>query len=269
MKWTLPRTVLSSSDRLGKSKLTGFRVLAPLLALFLLAAKKIDYVQNCLKDAGGVERFDRVETVDWTFMIARPSEKGVIQWHGRQRLQRVGKDFLVREDVETPEGVWTVFVGSDCWVQKDGYLEMDKAVFDARVADTRARAFWVLAPFTFMDESTAGDYLGSAYFHSRLLRRVRVVPKGNPPIPGPFVLQLDPETSRLCGVSFGEGADRLLWEEHEMIQNLLRSSGQWTWFNGDEKRTLVLRVRSIVFNSYLGENVFKATAHVSQGDSPP
>ena len=108
--WMSPRTVLSSSDRLGKNKLTGFRILAPLLALLLLAAKKIDYVQECLKDAGGVEHFDRVETVDWTFLLARPSEKGVIKWHGRQRLKRVGTGFLIREDVETPEGVLTVLL---------------------------------------------------------------------------------------------------------------------------------------------------------------
>ncbi len=267
--WTPPRTVLSSSDRLGKSKLTRFRLLAPLLALFFLAAKKIDPVQMCLKDAGGVERFDRVETVDWSFLLARPSEKGVIKWVGRQRMKRVETGFLIREDLETPEGVWTIFVGSDCWVQKDGYLEMDKTVFDARVADARARAFWVLAPFTFMDRSTTGESLGSSYFHSRLFRRVRVDPQGNPPIPGPFILQLDPETHRLCGVSFEERGESLLWEDQEMVQNLLRTPGQWTWFNGDEKRTIVLRVRSIVFNSYLGENVFTASAHASLGESTP
>lgn len=241
----------------------------PLLALLLLAAKKIDYVQECLKDAGGVERFDRVETVDWTFLMARPSEKGVIKWHGRQRLKRVGAGFLIREDVETPEGVWTIFVGSDCWVQRDGYLVMDKAVFDDRVADVRARAFWVLAPFTFMDKSTIGEYLGSAYFHARLFRRVRVDPHGNSPIPGPFVLQLDPDTSRLCGVSFEDRGESLLWEDHEMMQNLLRSPGQWTWFHGDEKRALVLRVSSIVFNSYLGDNVFTASAHAATGEPTP
>ena len=54
-----------------------------------------------------------------------------------------------------------------------------------------------------------------------------------------------------------------------MVQNLLRTPGQWTWFNGDEKRTIVLRVRSIVFNSYLGENVFTASAHASLGESTP
>lgn len=238
----------------------------PLFALSLLAAKKIDYVQNCLKDAGGVEHFDRLETVDWTFMIARPSEKGVIKWHGRQRLQRVGTEFLIREDVETPDGIWTIFVGSDCWVQKDGFLVMDKSVFDARVADTRARAFWILAPFSFLDKSSVGDYLGSAYFQSRLLRRVRVDPKGSPPFPGPIVLQLDPETSRLCGVLFEEGGECLLLEDHEMYQNLLRSPGQWTRYNPEGKRTEVLRANAVIFNSYIGENVFKATAHVSQGD---
>jgi hypothetical protein len=243
-----------------------FKFLVPLLSLSLLAAKKIDYVQNCLKDAGGVEHFERVETVDWTFLIARPSEKGVIKWHGRQRMQRLGPEFLIREDVETPEGVWTIFVGSDCWVQKDGFLVTDKTVFDARVADTRARAFCLLAPFTFLDKSTGGDYLGSAYFQSRLLRRVRVDPKGFSPIPGPLVLQLDPETSRLNGLVFEKGGEGLLMEDPEMHQNLLRSPGQWTWYNAEGKRTEILRANSVVFNSYIGENVFKATAHVSQGE---
>lgn len=243
-------------------------LILPFLSVLLISAKKIDYVQNCLKDAGGVERFDRVETVDWTFLIARSSEKGVLKWHGRQRMQRVGTDFLIREDVETPEGIWTIFVGSDCWVQKDGFLVMDKTIFDARVADTRARAFWLLAPFSFLDKSSGGDYLGSAYFHSRLLRRVRTETKGDLPIPGSVVLQLDPETSRLCGVLFEEGGEGLLMEDYELHQNLLNVPGQWTRYNAEGKRTEVLRASSIIFNSYIGENVFRATAHVSQGDSP-
>lgn len=241
----------------------------PFLSLLLISAKKVDYVADCLKDAGGEGRFSRVETVDWAFAIARPSEKGVVTWRGRQRMKRLGTDFLIREDVETPEGVWTVFVGSECWVQKNGFLVTDKMVFEERVADTRARAFWVLAPFSFLDMTSKGDYLGSAYFESRLVRKVqveRVVSKGPLPFSPPWVLQLDPETSRLRGIAFGEGGERLLFEDHTLRQNLLNIPERWTTLNGAGKRTAVLQVKGVVYNSYLDENVFTASAHATQGE---
>jgi hypothetical protein len=246
-------------------------LIVPFLPLLLLSAKQVNYVADCLKDAGGEGHFARVETVDWAFAIARPSEKGVVTWRGRQRMKRFGTDFLIREDLETPEGVWTIFVGSESWVQKDGFLVMDKTVFDERVADARARSFWALAPFSFLEMASKGDYVGSAYFESRLVRRVRVEPgesKGPLPFSPPWVLQLDPDTSRLRGIAFGEGGERLLFEDHTLRQNLLNIPERWTTFNGAGQRMAVLQVRGVVYNSYLDENVFTASAHATQGEYP-
>lgn len=245
-------------------------LILPFLSVLLISAKKADYVGDCLKDGGGIDRFARVETVDWGFALSRPSEKGPVTWHGRQRLKRQGPDFLIREDLETPEGVWTVFVGSESWVQKDGFLVSDTTVLDSRLADARTRAFWVLAPFTFLEGASNADYLGSAYFESRLVRKVKVElgPAVPPTVSSPLVLQLDPETSRLRGVYFVEGDERLLFEDHALYQNLLNVPGQWTRFDSTGRRVEVLRLKGVVFNGYLDENTFKASAPVTQGEYP-
>lgn len=245
--------------------------LVSLLALALLSAKKVDYVQNCLKEAGGTAHFDRVETVDWSFAVARPSEKGVVTWRGRQRMKRVGSEFTIREDLDTPKGYWTIWVGAITAAQNNGVPVTDPAVVDALAADTRGRSFWVLAPFSFLDAASVGDYLGSAYFQSQLLRRVKIDLRKNvfSPIPGPLVLQLDPETSRLRGVAWGSGeGGECLLEEQEMRQNLLSTPGLWTRFNAAGKRMEVVRVNGIIFNSFIDDRFFTASADAPQGESP-
>jgi hypothetical protein len=173
----------------------------PLAAVLLLAAKTPDYFNDCLKDAGGAAHYGRVETVDWSFSLARPSPAGVVTWRGRQRLRRVGNDFQVREDLETPEGRWTVWTGSAPFVLKNGIPVSDPAIRDARVADARRRVFWLMAPFTFSESSLSSRYLGSAYFQTRLVRRVALDlnPNGEIPVSAPVVLLW----TRTCPVCAG------------------------------------------------------------------
>jgi hypothetical protein len=243
-------------------KLSARLYLVPLLALFLVSAKKIDRIQTCLKEAGGLAHFDRVETVDWIFSVARPSDKGVVTWRGRQRLKRVGSEFSIREDVETPNGFWTVWVGAITAVQKNGLPVTEPAVVDALGADTRKRAFWVLAPFSFLDAASQGEYLGSAYFQSRLVHRVKIDLKKELgfPISGPVVLQLDPDTALLRGVSWGgEKGGECLLEDYEMRQNLLNVPALWTLYNTSGERMEVLRANGCIFNSYIEDSLFSVS----------
>ncbi|MBK8574710.1 MAG: hypothetical protein IPN90_03180 [Elusimicrobia bacterium] len=236
--------------------------IVPLLALLLISAKKIDRIQNSLKEAGGVARFERVETVDWIFSVARPSEKGVVTWRGRQRMKRVGSEFAVREDLDTPNGFWTVWVGAITAVQKNGLPVTDPAVLDTLGADTRKRAFWILAPFTFLDADSKGDYLGSAYFQNRLVHRVKfeLDKEGGFPLSGPLILQLDPDTSLLRGASWGgEKGGECLLEDFEMRQNLLNIPALWTLYNAAGERMEVLRVNGCVFNSYIEDSLFSVS----------
>ncbi len=243
----------------------------PLVAILLLAAKTPDYFKDCLKDAGGAAHFGRVETVDWSFSLARPSPAGVVTWRGRQRLRRVGNDFQVREDLETPEGRWTVYMGSAPSVQKDGIPVSDPAARDARVADAHQRIFWFMAPFTLSDSSSGSRYLGSAYFQTRLVRRVELdlKPNGEIPIAAPVVLLLDTDVPRLRGVLFGAGesSGSFLLEDHEFRQNLLNTAAQWTRFNAAGKRVEVLRANAVVYNSYLDDAVFAASPQDPQGET--
>ncbi|MBL0058339.1 MAG: hypothetical protein IPP35_04370 [Elusimicrobia bacterium] len=237
----------------------------PLAAVLLLAAKTPDYFNDCLKDAGGGVRYDRVETVDWSFSMARPSPGGVVTWRGRQRLRRAGNGFQIREDLETPEGRWTVWTGSAPFVLKDGIPVSDPATRDARVSDARLRVFWLMAPFTLSASSSGSRYLGSAYFQTRLVRRIELdlKPDQGIPVDAPVVLLLDTDVPRLRGVRFGanDGAGSFLLEDHELRQNLLNTAAQWTRFNAAGQRMEVLRANAVVYNSYLDDAVFAASTH--------
>jgi hypothetical protein len=232
------------------------------VALLLLSAKKVDRVQNCLKEAGGAARFDRVETVDWIFSVARPSDKGVVTWRGRQRLKRVGSEFAIREDLDTPNGFWTVWVGAITAVQKNGLPVTDPAVLAALGADTRKRAFWALAPFSFLDATATGEYVGSAYFHSRLVHRVKIEidPERGLPLSGPVMLHLDPDTALLRGVSWGgESGGECLLEDYNVRQNLLNTPALWTLYNTAGERMETLRANGYVFNSYIEDSLFSVS----------
>lgn len=245
-------------------------LLLPLLVLFLLSAKKVDYVQDCLKEAGGGTLYTRVETVDWSFSLSRASEEGVVTWRGRQRLKRDGNVFRIREDLMTPEGEWTVWVGSSPWVEHNGVSVTESQVRDARVEETRRRAFWTLAPFSLLVPTRGGRYLGSAYFNNRLARRIELDPRPESLIalPDPIILHLDTDVPRLRGVTCGTGdeSESFLFEGHELHQNLLTTAGVWTRFNAEGKRVEVLRVQETVFNSYIDDTVMTASAQIFQGE---
>ncbi|MBL8023964.1 MAG: hypothetical protein JNK54_06745 [Elusimicrobia bacterium] len=242
----------------------------PLLALLFLSAKKMDYVRTCLKEAGGEDRYARVETVDWSFSLARPSKQGVVTWQGRQRLKRRGDVFEIREDLDTPEGRWTVWVGSVSWVERDSVPVTDVEVRDSRVEEARRRAFWGLAPFPLLTPSPVGRYLGSAYFQNRLVRRVELDPvrRGEIFFPSPFVLFLDTTVPLLRGVVYGTGveSESYLFEGHELHQNLLTTARVWTRFNAEGKRVEVMRVQETLYNSYIDDTLMTFSAHTPQGE---
>jgi hypothetical protein len=207
-----------------------------------------------LKDAGTLARYQRVETIDWAFTLIRPSTSGARHWAGRQRLKRVGDAWLMREDLKSPEGLWSVWTDPDNRVEKDGVPVEDPGVRDERLRDARERMFWRLAPFSLGASAGAGRYLGSGYFHDRLARRLALPPPGKGwPVPEPVVAQLDPEGHRWLGVTYGPEEDpgSLVFDNHESRQNLLNLADWWTRYNRSGERLEVVRTESLVFNSFI------------------
>ena len=205
----------------------------------IAGAKAPAYLADALKDAGGVVRFERLETVDWVFQMVVPSTAGVQSWAGRQRLRREGAVWWVREDLATPAGAVTVRRAAALLVEIDG-RPVDGEDRDRWLRGTERRAFLRLAPLVFSPGIAADRYLGAGYFQNRLVRRVALDLKPGTvwPIAGPVLIQLDHGDSRFRGVSWGEGAtaESLLGDEHELNQNLLNLPGRGTRCNAEGHR---------------------------------
>lgn len=243
-------------------------------ALFLCPwgawAKAPAYLADALKDAGGVVRFERLETVDWVFQLVVPSTSGVQSWEGRQRLRREGGGWWVREDLVTPQGTITVRRAVATTVDING-TPVDGDVRDRWLKGTERRAFFRLAPLVFSADIASDHYLGAGYFQTRLVRRLALdlKPGTGWPIAGPVTLLLDHDGSRFRGVSWGDGdgAESLLVDGHELNQNLLNLPRRWTRFNAEGKRMEILETEVLLFNVFVDPGLF-ATPAIAQGVTP-
>ena len=86
------------------------------------------------------------------------------------------------------------------------------------------------------------------------------------PVPGPLTLALDSEDHRLRGASYGEGdgAETILFDGFEPRQNLLTTADRWTRYDGTNGRVEVLQTKTLVFNSFIEDDVWSARSPESE-----
>jgi hypothetical protein len=216
--------------------------------LFAGSEKTIDYIAACLRSAGGVNAYNRLETVAGRWRL---SEGGPVVFYARRKTTG---EWMFRE--ETGEGRVILFSGAAEVVLDKGRPLVDPAVH-GWVNDARERFFWLLGPSNLYALPEPPRDIGLGYVQDRLVRRLQYPASPSNGFSEGLEVYVDSGVFLLRGAGTPQG--HWLFENEREVQNQIRMPTQWSYYSPKGALQRRVDIDALMLNTYVDVSLFDET----------